>query len=124
MCLGAEAGQNASMPSARVAGNFFVPIQTPMEGYSLTNAFGNLIFDDPVSVASPPGETNRLFVVERTGQIIVLTNLSDPTRTVFLNLKTNVYADYIEAGLLGLAFHPGYGTNGFFYVFRTLFTSS
>ena len=124
MCLGAEAGQNASMPSARVAGNFFVPIQTPMEGYSLTNAFGNLIFDDPVSVASPPGETNRLFVVERTGQIIVLTNLSDPTRTVFLNLKTNVYANYIEAGLLGLAFHPGYGTNGFFYVFRTLFTSS
>ena len=124
MGLGAEVGQSASVPSARVAGGFFVPVQPPIEGYSLTNAFGSLVFEDPVSIASPPGETNRLFVVERTGQIIVLTNLSDPTRTVFLNLKTNVYADYIEAGLLGLAFHPGYATNGFLYVYRTLFTSS
>jgi len=122
--IGASAGLAASVPGERVAGSFFVPAQPPMEGYSLTNAFGDLVFDDPVVIATPPGETNRLFVVERTGQIIVLTNLSAPTKTVFLNLQANVYASYIEAGLLGLAFHPGYATNGYFYVFRTLFTSS
>ena len=123
ICLSACNGKGAGMPNVRVTGDFSVPLQPPREGYALTNAFGSLVFDDPVSITAPPGETNRLFVVERTGQIIVLTNLIEPTKTVFLNLKASVYADYIEAGLMGLAFHPGYATNGFFYVYRTLITS-
>lgn len=78
--------------------------------------FQNISFSAPVALATPSGETNRLFIVERPGRIVVVTNLAQPTRTVFLDIKPRVYS-YAEAGLLGLAFHPDYQHNGFFYVF-------
>ena len=84
-------------------------------GYALTNSFGALNFIDPVCMVTPPGETNRLFVVERGGDIAVITNLAAPERTVFLNISNKV--TYVgEGGLLSLVFHPGYATNGYFYV--------
>jgi glucose/arabinose dehydrogenase len=73
-------------------------------------------FTAPVCITSPPGETNRLFVCEHGGNIVVITNLATPTRTVFMDLTSRVTLSG-EAGLCGLAFHPGYATNGFFYVF-------
>jgi len=91
-------------------------------GYTLTNAFPGLTFSNPVSIASPPGDLNRLFVVERRGRIVVITNLVTPTRSIFMDISSRVTsagdtAVGGEEGLLGLAFHPGYATNGFFYVF-------
>lgn len=94
--------------------------------YGWTNvvAFPGLpSFANPVCIASPPGETNRLFVCEHVGNIIVITNLAVPTRTVFMNLTGRVTLSG-EAGLCGLAFHPGYATNGFFYVFYSGQTNS
>ena len=64
----------------------------------------------------PRGDTNRLFVLHKPGVIYVITNLSAPTLTTFLDL-TGVVDDDSERGLLGLAFHPGYTSNGLFYVF-------
>ena len=95
--------------------------------YQPTNAFPTLIFSNPVCIASPPGETNRLFVVEKHGRIIVITNLMNPTRTVFMDISSRVSVDNPsesadasgEEGILGLGFHPGYATNGFFYIFYT-----
>lgn len=82
-----------------------------------TIAFPGLpTFSAPVNITSPPGETNRLFVCEHVGNIVVVTNLAAPTRTVFMNLTSRVTLSG-EAGLCSLAFHPGYATNGFFYVF-------
>ena len=96
-----------------------MPPSPPAYGYSTTNAFGNLIFTDPVSVKTPPGETNRLFVVEQDGIISVITNLAAPTRSVFLNIVSRVAGGVPpnEQGLLGMAFHPGYATNRYFYVY-------
>ena len=89
--------------------------------YSFTNAFG-LTFTNPVCIVSAPGETNRLFIVERKGRIVVITNLAVPTRAIFMDISSRVTnaADTStsgEEGLLGLVFHPGFSTNGFFYVF-------
>jgi hypothetical protein len=99
--------------------------QAPVfSGYNLTHPFGNLSFENPVALASPPGETNRLFVVERHGKIMVITNLAAPTKTLFLDLRFRLRSNNIESGLLGLAFHPGYATNGYFYVYRTLWPVS
>jgi glucose/arabinose dehydrogenase len=92
-----------------------------------TNAFPSLVFSNPICIASPPGETNRLFVVEKRGRIIVITNLAAPTRTVFLDIANKVrVGNYSESadvqgeqGLLGLAFHPNYASNGTFFVFYT-----
>src|SRR5438552_15252333 len=92
--------------------------------YLLTNAFPTLTFINPVGFASPPGEAIRLFVVEKKGRIVVITNLAAPSRTIFMDISGQVTSGLDsdiggEEGLLGLAFHPGYATNGFFYVFYT-----
>jgi glucose/arabinose dehydrogenase len=91
-------------------------------GYLLTDAFPGLTFINPVGFASPPGEANRLFIVEKKGRIVVITNLAAPTRTIFMDISGQVTSGLDsdvggEEGLLGLAFHPGYATNGCFYVF-------
>ena len=93
-----------------------LPSQPPQFGYTLANAFPTVTLSQPVCIASPPQETNRLFILEKTGNIIVITNLAAPTRTVFMSLP--VLSDS-ESGLIGLAFHTGYATNGYFFVFSS-----
>ncbi|MEO6034025.1 MAG: PQQ-dependent sugar dehydrogenase [Verrucomicrobiota bacterium] len=100
--------------------------QSALLSYGTTEALGGLVFDKPVGFAVEPGETNRLFIIERFGQVIVITNLANPTRTVFMNMTNKVYADYNMAyveGLSSIAFHPGYATNRFFYATYTLRTN-
>src|ERR1041385_8192054 len=62
--------------------------------YSFTNAFINgtngLTFTNPVCIASAPGETNRLFIVERKGRIVAITNLAAPNRTMFMDISARV----------------------------------
>ncbi len=110
-------------PLERVANTTLqMPPAPPIFGYSSTNAFPGLVFTNPVCMASPPGESNRLFILEKRGRIAVITNLAAPTKAIFLNMTARVTAsDDVsdERGLLGLAFHPGYATNGYFYVFYT-----
>src|SRR5262249_15983553 len=72
-------------------------------------------FSGPVWVTSPPGDTHRLFVVEfTTGRIKILKN-GVPLATPFLDIGSLV-TDNTNFGLLGLAFHPNYANNGYFYV--------
>ena len=51
-----------------------MPPAPPVFGYATTNAFGTLTFTNPLAIVSPPGETNRLFVVEQRGRIAGPTN--------------------------------------------------
>lgn len=110
---------NQRQPNTSLA----LPLSPPAFGFATTNAFPGLAFADPVAIATPPGETNRLFVVEQAGRIVVITNLGTPTRTVFLDIRSQVVSGG-EQGLLGLAFHPQYAVNRQFYVFYTLSFSS
>ena len=61
--------------------------------------------------------SNRLFIVDQSGLIRVL-QPGGSTATVFLDIHTKV-AFGGEQGLLGLAFHPLYSSNGRFFVFYT-----
>lgn len=103
-----------------------LPASPPVPGYMTTNAFGSLTFTDPVVITTPPGETNRLFIVEQDGRIAVITNLAAPTRTVFLDIVARVSGGTPtdERGLLGFAFHPDYANNGFFYVYYSTTTTT
>ena len=101
-----------------------LPLEGTFGGYQLSPPLGGLKFDWPLAVVSPPGETHRLFVVEKGGRILVLTNLSVPNKTLFLDLSDSVDVSNIETGLLGLEFHPGFATNHTFFVFRTLLTTT
>jgi glucose/arabinose dehydrogenase/mono/diheme cytochrome c family protein len=114
---------SAQLPDLNQPPTLRMPQEPPSYGYRLTNAFGNLAFTDPVAIVTPPGETNRIFVVEQAGRIGVITNLAGPTRTVFLDIASRIIAGG-EEGLLGLAFHPGYVTNRQFYIFYTVNASS
>jgi uncharacterized repeat protein (TIGR03806 family) len=102
-----------------------MPSAPPTLGYTSTNAFGTLTFVNPVAIASPPGETNRVFIIEKNGTIQVITNLAVPNKTLFMDISNRVTSTEVntggngEQGLLGLAFHPGYATNRYFYVFYT-----
>lgn len=96
-----------------------MPAQANAYAYSVENAFGNLGFTFPMTVVTPPGENNRAFVVEQGGTIIVIANLNQPTRTLFLDISDRVaYGNPSEeGGILGLAFHPDYAANGYFFVY-------
>ena len=71
---------------------------------------------NPLGVTHAPGDPNRLFITTKPGAIRVL-DLQSGTLlpTPFLTIP-DADAAAFESGLLGLAFHPDYQTNGKFYV--------
>jgi len=71
-------------------------------------------FASPVYATAPKGDLDRLFVVQRNGVIRVMRNGS-LNGTPFLNISGIVNSGG-ERGLLGLAFHPDFFTNGRFFV--------
>ncbi len=90
---------------------------TDAEPYRLQDALPGLSFEQPVYLTSAGDGTQRMFIVEKPGTIRVL----DPgaervTVSTFLDLRDVVRAFRPETGLLGLAFHPEYETNGRFFV--------
>ena len=95
---------------------FLAPLKSE---YSVVNAFPNLSFQDPVGIYHSADGTDRIFIVEQEGRIKVFNNDSSVTSSeMFLDITSIVDQDggYTEEGLLGLAFHPNYSENGFFYV--------
>lgn len=68
----------------------------------------------PLFLTAPPGDLDRLFVVERGGTVRIIRDDS-VLATPFLDVGPLLTAGG-EQGLLGMAFHPGYATNGRFYV--------
>jgi glucose/arabinose dehydrogenase len=72
-------------------------------------------FSAPVYVAAPPGDTSRVFVVQRGGAIALV---KDGAVSTFADLGSRVLAGD-ERGLLSMAFAPDYATSGRFYVYFT-----
>jgi len=111
-------------------------------GYTTQNALGSLTFLNPMATAFPPGETNRLYVLERgtdtaspasdfQGRIQRVDNLSTtPTVGTFMDLEAHLEsapvntplaaASNSENGMLSFVFHPNYNENGYFYVYFSL----
>src|SRR5689334_8894784 len=73
-------------------------------------------FDQPVYATAPPGDAERLFVVEKAGRIAVVRN---GVASTFLDLTAKVRSDGSEQGLLSMAFAADYATSGEFYVYYT-----
>ena len=101
-----DTGTNPAPPPAPppppLSGEFSLTVETVANG--LTR---------PLYLTAPAGD-DRLFIVEQTGRIRIVTNgtvLAAP----FLDLSSKVSGGN-EQGLLSMAFHPNYAANGFFYV--------
>jgi glucose/arabinose dehydrogenase len=82
----------------------------------LDNAFPHLTFSRPVEFTHADDGSNRIFVLEQEGKIRVFDNTAS-TRSagVYLDIQNRVSSEG-EMGLLGLAFHPDFKQNGYFYV--------
>ena len=125
--LGCTTGSTSSSPSSsptpapRTASPSLAP-PTP------TTATGDValerVVEDlvaPVGLVVPPGDDDRAFVLEQTGEIHILRGgQRDPE--LFLDLSDRIVrldSEYDERGLLGLAFHPDFATNGRFFVYHS-----
>jgi glucose/arabinose dehydrogenase len=96
----------AENPPFALAANLAI---TPLFAGGITN---------PTMIAHAGDGSGRLFIVEQPGRIRVW-NGSSLLATPFLDITSRIGTPGNEQGLLGLAFHPSYETNGRFFVFYT-----
>jgi glucose/arabinose dehydrogenase len=74
--------------------------------------------DQPVAVTHAGDGSGRLFVLEKKGRIVIV-RAGTPDPITFIDLRPLIRIEYLEQGLLSLAFHPNYANNGLFYVHYT-----
>ncbi len=85
----------------------------------LRRVFSRLSFSSPILLTHAGDGSDRLFVVEQGGVIKVFPNQDNIAGVkTFLDIRSRVTSGG-ETGLLGLAFHPQYASNGKFYVYYT-----
>jgi glucose/arabinose dehydrogenase len=95
------------------------------DGWEGIDEGGNIQKLRIMELTFPAGEKKRLFAVTQRGVIHSFENKQDTQDSkVFLDLQKKVSQWYEsggnnEQGLLGLAFHPKYAENGYFYVYYT-----
>jgi glucose/arabinose dehydrogenase len=73
-------------------------------------------FAQPVAVAAPPGDTQRLFIVEKEGRVQLRTGMS---LTEFLDITALVNDSGAEEGLLAFAVAPDYAASGRVFAYYT-----
>lgn len=71
----------------------------------------------PVAAVTSPNESDRLYIVDSVGLVRVLKN-GNLIRKPFLDLRDKIEGTG-ESGLVSLAFHPAYKSNGRFFVTYT-----
>lgn len=90
----------------------FIPLE-----YELEEAYPFLQFDHPLLLTNAKDGSDSIYVVEQGGKIKYFNNdVRVETANIFLDLSNKVDSRSSEKGLLGLAFHPNYKENGYFYV--------
>jgi glucose/arabinose dehydrogenase len=94
------------------------PLQEPGPGIGLTLLAEGLVA--PMMLTGSPDIRGRLFIVDQVGLIRIVTRDGVLLEKPFLDLRDRMVAlspSYDERGLLGLAFHPRFESNGRFFVF-------
>jgi glucose/arabinose dehydrogenase len=90
-------------------------LEAKAQSFELIPFAGNL--RRPVDI-SHAGD-DRLFITEKDGSIVIINKDGSLMSTPYLDIRNRVNAFANERGLLGLAFHPDYKINGYFYVHYT-----
>lgn len=115
--------------SLRIANSTLnVPATPPTTTYTTAPAFGALTFNNPVNLATAPGDAQRLFVVEIGGIIRLIPNVASvsPSSQIFLNLASvcasrgETLRSDVNRGLMSMAFHPQYAVNRRFFVWYSV----
>ena len=88
-----------------------VPARASVQNLTLSRVQVASGLSSPIFLDAPTGDS-RLFVVEQPGRIKII---ADGSVSTFLDISSKVLSGG-ERGLIGLAFHPDYSSNGLFYV--------
>ncbi|MEI9909634.1 MAG: PQQ-dependent sugar dehydrogenase [Bacteroidota bacterium] len=75
--------------------------------------------NSPIELVNAGDGSGRLFIAEQGGTIRVRVSGNAVLGTPFLTIPSSTVLSGGEQGLLSLAFHPDYETNGYFYVYYT-----
>src|SRR5262245_18601311 len=83
-------------------------------------AFPELKFNRPLWLEEAPDDSGRMFVMEQDGRVLLLPqDRAGKELTSFLDITDKKPHVQNEEGLLAFAFHPGFKTNGAFYIYYT-----
>lgn len=97
-------------------------VSTPCEPPDVSGVTATSIadhsFERPVYLTQPPGEDDKLYVLEKDGRILVV-EAGEVLEEPFMDIRDLVGTGHNERGLLGLAFHPDYQKNGRFFIYYT-----
>lgn len=121
--VGAPASADASPASAPLLATIApttLPLSEPSQDTTVfpdANAYEWRLMTDGLErpVDTQPDPQGRLWIVEKIGHIHLFQN-GQLTENLFLNIRDRVNDDSNEMGLLGLALHPNFSQNGYFYV--------
>ncbi len=91
---------------------------TPLEPSKLVFQEVTSGLTSPVFITNAKDGSGRIFIVEQPGRIRIIKN-GNLLATPFLDIQSMIRSTGSEQGLVALAFHPLYGTNGKFYVAYT-----
>ena len=76
----------------------------------------------PIGLTEAPNNSGWLYVIDQAGMVWIIDENGDKLEEPFLDVRDRMISlesNYDERGLLGLAFHPSYETNGRLYVYYT-----
>ena len=91
-----------------------LPPAPPIGGMELTEAFPEVAVERPVWLGVAPGGRD-LYLIAQGGRVVVFDPKNPSDFNTFLDISVSRAGN--EEGLLGLAFHPQYATNGRFYIY-------
>src|SRR5262245_15558977 len=75
------------------------------------------------AIVQPPNDSTRLFIADLSGKISIVQD-GALLPTPFLDISEHINTETFGQGLLGMAFHPDYADNGYFYVAYTALDNS
>jgi glucose/arabinose dehydrogenase len=90
----------------------------PLPKIRLRPVFPALTLDRPLWMSEAPDGSGRFFIVGQGGQIVIAGKGTDGSKTSeFLNITDRHPATAYEQGLISIAFHPGFKSNGLCYIY-------
>jgi uncharacterized repeat protein (TIGR03806 family) len=118
LLLVALVGCTQATPPEPFENGCVAPARPPLgHTVDLVRVFDAIQLDDSVDLLRAPGDDDHLYVVVRSGEVWRFAARGDgEDLTQVIDLTEQVSADDPEAGLLGMAFHPDFESNGFVYL--------
>jgi glucose/arabinose dehydrogenase len=101
-----------------LAGVTVIGMAQPLPKIEFQQVYTNLQIDRLVWMSEAPDGSGRFFAVGQAGKILVFKKDSDGSDAKeFLNIENRHPYFQNEDGLMSIAFHPGFRTNGLFYIY-------